>query len=57
MSLCVSEDDNKDEVTKATQTPTVAAPAADYHTLVRDNPWENDDINDEQVFTAFTMRV
>ena len=62
MSLFGSEDNNEDEVTKATQTSTVGAPSVDYpsgdlHTLVRDQPCENDDINNEQVFTPFTMRV
>ena len=57
MSLFGSEDDNKNELVKATQTPTVAALAADYNILVRDKPWENDDIDNEQVSTPFTMRV
>ena len=41
MSLFGSEDNNEDTVAKATETPTAAAPSADYHTLVRDKPLEN----------------
>ena len=52
----VDNDDDEDKVSKVPQTPTIGG-TANYHTLVWNTPWVNDDIKNEKVFTPFAITV